>query len=85
MVEFITGLDGMAKLASYTLMGVNTSVSTSLDFFSMQTATYPLFWKAVGLIERMCNLSVTALTKDKAILNQPLYDMNGMAATPTNY
>lgn len=88
MVGFITGSDGTAELASHALVfyvvGVNTSLSTSLGFFGTHTATadaiYPLFWKAIGLLERVCNLKVIASSSDKATPNQRLYDMHGIGS-----
>ncbi|KAK7481901.1 hypothetical protein BaRGS_00026809 [Batillaria attramentaria] len=87
LVGFVnaTGSHEETVLATHALVfyvvGINTSLSSSLGFFGTQTVTadvlYPLFWKAVGLLETACNLKVIACTSDKATPNQRLYDLHG--------
>jgi hypothetical protein len=85
MVGFVTDSEGKTDLATHVLVfyivGVNTSLKMSLGFFGSHTATadsmYPLFWKAVGVLESVCNLKVISSTSDKATPNQRLYNMQG--------
>ena len=46
----------------FMVVGVNTSLKTTLGYFSSRTAIaediYPYFWKAVGHLENFCKLKV---------------------------
>lgn len=73
-----------SNLATHVLffyvVGINTTIKTSLGFFGTTTATagdlFPLLWKAVGYLENDCCLKVIASTSDKASANQKLYSMH---------
>lgn len=87
--EVVGFVDGKEELATHALVfyvvGVNSNLKTSLGFFPTQNATaadlYPLFWKAIGLLEKVCHLKVVSSTSDKATPNQRLYDMQGEGHT----
>lgn len=84
LVGFIKVDEKKRQLATHVLVfyvvGVNSSLSASMGYFSTKTATadtlFPLFWKAVGMLERSCDLKVIASVSDKGTPNQRLYDMH---------
>ena len=43
---------------------------------SLQFQLFPLFWKAVGILEDKCNLQVVAVTSDGASSNRTMHRMH---------
>jgi hypothetical protein len=82
LVGFVEGKEDLATHALvFYVIGITTNLKTSLGFFPTRNATagdlYPLFWRAIGLLENKCGLKVVSSTSDKATPNQRLYDMQG--------
>ena len=52
----------------------------ALDNFATKNVTavqlFPLFWKAIGILEYKCNLQVVAVTSDGASSNRTMYIMH---------
>ena len=40
------------------------------------TQLFPLFWKAVGILEERCKLKVMAVTSDGVTANRTMYQMH---------
>lgn len=85
LVGFIKSQVEQKQLATHVLVfyvvGVSSNLSASMGYFGTQTATsdrlFPLFWKAVCVLERACKLKVIASVSDKGTPNQRLYSMHG--------
>ena len=72
------------EVATHMLVFLVRSIVNSLKFALANFATknvtavqlFLLFWKAVGILEDMCNLQVVAITSDGASSNRTMYRMH---------
>ena len=72
------------EVATHMLVFLVRSIVNPLKFALANFATknvtavqfFPLFWKAVGILEDKCNLQVVAVTSDGASLNRTMYRMH---------
>lgn len=77
-------LQNTESIASHILVFLARSVINPLKFAFANFATsnvtslqlFPLFWKAVGILEDMCDLKVIAVTSDGASANRSFYRMH---------
>ena len=72
------------EVASHILLFLLRSIVNPLKFTLANFATsnvktiqlFPLFWKAVDIVEDNCNLQVVTVTSDAASSNQTMYHMH---------
>lgn len=83
------------EVASHVLVFLVRSIVNPMKFTLANFATkavtatqlFPLFWKAVGILEEKCKLKVMAVTSDGASANRTMYQMhkNMKHSTTANY
>ncbi len=84
-INFAT-LEKLDDLASHALMfmvrGFATTLKHTLRYFAKADVTavqlFPLFWRAVSILEMTCNLAVVGTTADGASPNRRLFSMHEM-------
>ena len=67
--------------------GAATALKYNLAYFLTKDVSYqimPLFWKAVSVLELVCNLWVCAAVSDGASPNRLFYELHGGLANPGN-
>jgi hypothetical protein len=84
-INFAT-LEKLDDLASHALMfmvrGITTTLKHTLGYFATADVTaaqlFPLFWRAVRILEMTCNLAVVGATADGASPNRKFFCMHEM-------
>ena len=84
-INFAT-LEKLDHLASHALLfmvrGITTKLKHTVGYFATSDVTaaqlFPLFWRAVSILEMTCNLAVVGATADGASPNRRLFCMHEM-------
>ena len=84
-INFAT-LEKSDHLASHALLfmvrGITTKLKHTVEYFATSDVTaaqlFPLFWRAVSILEMTCNLAVVGATADGASPNKRLFCMHEM-------
>lgn len=82
-INFAT-LENIDEIATHALLfmvrGITTTLKHTLGYFATAAVTavqmFPIFWRAVSILEMNCNLAVVAATVDGASPNRRFFQMH---------